>query len=67
MARRISQNAAIAEKKFTHKKIDPNLGKHKDKHGYPCPGRTVFYIDMKYWPGLCRILTPEPDLLYFSE
>jgi len=27
---------------------DPKLGKHKDKHGYPCPGRTGFYVDMRY-------------------
>jgi hypothetical protein len=27
-------------KKFTHKSNDPSLNNHKDKHGYPCPGRS---------------------------
>lgn len=35
-------------KKFTHKTNDPKLNKHKDKHGYPCPGRTGYYVDTKY-------------------
>ena len=35
-------------KKFTHKTNDSKLNKHKDKHGYPCPGRTGFFVDMKY-------------------
>jgi predicted nucleotidyltransferase component of viral defense system len=35
-------------KKFTHKTNDSKLGKHKDKHGYPCSGRTGFFVGMKY-------------------
>lgn len=35
-------------KKFTHKTNDPKLGKHKDKHGYPCPGSRGFYVDTRY-------------------
>ena len=35
-------------KKFTHKTNDSKLGKHKDKQGYPCPGRTGFYVTTKY-------------------
>jgi predicted nucleotidyltransferase component of viral defense system len=35
-------------KKFTHKTNDPKLNKHKDKYGNPCPGRTGFFVDMKY-------------------
>ncbi|MEW6715460.1 MAG: nucleotidyl transferase AbiEii/AbiGii toxin family protein, partial [Nitrospirota bacterium] len=31
-------------KRFTHKTNDSKLGKHKDKHGYPCSGRTGFYV-----------------------
>lgn len=35
-------------KRFTHKTNDSKVGKHKDKHGYPCSGRTGFFVDMKY-------------------
>ena len=35
-------------KKFTHKANDPKLNKHKDKYGNVCPGRTGFYVNMKY-------------------
>ena len=35
-------------KKFTHKSNDPSLHKHKDKYGYPCPGRSGFYVTTKY-------------------
>lgn len=35
-------------KRFTHKTNDSKINKHKDKHGYPCPGRTGFFVDMKY-------------------
>jgi predicted nucleotidyltransferase component of viral defense system len=35
-------------KRFTHKTNDPKLNAHKDKHGYPCPGRTGFYVTTKY-------------------
>jgi hypothetical protein len=34
-------------KRFTHKTNDPKLSTHKDKHGYPCPGRTGFYVTTK--------------------
>jgi hypothetical protein len=35
-------------KKFTHQANDSKLGKHKDKHGYPCPGRTGYFVTTKY-------------------
>ncbi|KAF0144254.1 MAG: hypothetical protein FD156_1939 [Nitrospirae bacterium] len=35
-------------KKFTHKTNDSKLSKHKDKDGYPCLGRTGFFVDMRY-------------------
>jgi len=35
-------------KRFTHKTNDPQLGKHKDKHGYPCSGRRGIYIDTRF-------------------
>jgi predicted nucleotidyltransferase component of viral defense system len=35
-------------KRFSHKSYDAKLNNHKDKHGYPCPGRIGFYIDTKY-------------------
>lgn len=35
-------------KKFTHQTNDSKLGNHKDKHGYPCPGRTGYFVTTKY-------------------
>ena len=35
-------------KRVTHKTNNSNLRRHKDRHGYPCPGRTGFFVDMKY-------------------
>jgi predicted nucleotidyltransferase component of viral defense system len=35
-------------KRFTHKTYDSKLNKHKDKHGYPCPSLTGFYVTTKY-------------------
>lgn len=35
-------------KKFTHKSNNPSINKHKDKNGYPCPGRSGFYVTTKY-------------------
>ncbi|MBI2470215.1 MAG: nucleotidyl transferase AbiEii/AbiGii toxin family protein [Planctomycetes bacterium] len=35
-------------KRFTRKTNNSNLSKHKDKHGYPCSGRTGFFVDTKY-------------------
>ncbi len=35
-------------KRFSHKLYDAKLNNHKDKHGYPCPGRIGFYVDTKY-------------------
>ena len=31
-------------KKFAHKSNNPKLNKHKDKQGYPCPGRRGYYV-----------------------
>jgi len=35
-------------KKFTRQSHDSALKPHKDKNGYPCPGRTGFLVDTKY-------------------
>lgn len=35
-------------KKFTRKEYGTNLNPHKDKQGYPCPGRIGNLIDTKY-------------------
>jgi hypothetical protein len=35
-------------KRFTHKSYDAKLNNHKDRHGYPCPGRIGFYVTTKY-------------------
>ncbi len=35
-------------KKFSRKEYGTNLNPHKDKHGYPCPGRVGYLIDTKY-------------------
>lgn len=34
-------------KHFPRKKQNTRLKAHKDKHGYPCPGRTAYLIDTK--------------------
>jgi len=34
-------------KKFTRKTNTSKLNPHKDKQGYPCPGRVGFYVDTK--------------------
>jgi predicted nucleotidyltransferase component of viral defense system len=38
----------ICGKKFTRKSNSTRLNPHKDKQGYPCPGRTGIYVTMKY-------------------
>lgn len=38
----------LCGKRFTHKSYDSSLNQHKDKHGYPCPGRVGIYITAKY-------------------
>jgi len=35
-------------KKFRRKSQSSSLNPHKDKHGYPCPGRTGFWVDTQY-------------------
>ena len=35
-------------KKFYRKKSGTRLNKHKDKHGYPCSGRTGYQVDIRY-------------------
>ena len=35
-------------KRFYRKTRTSRLNKHKDKTGYPCPGRTAYYIDTRY-------------------
>ncbi len=35
-------------KRFTRKTNTTKLNAHKDKQGYPCPGRTGFYVDTKF-------------------
>lgn len=38
----------VCGKQFTHKSSDSALGQHKNKQGYPCPGRTGIYITTRY-------------------
>ncbi|MFZ5564186.1 MAG: nucleotidyl transferase AbiEii/AbiGii toxin family protein [Thermodesulfobacteriota bacterium] len=35
-------------KKFNRKSPGTRLNPHKDKSGYPCPGRTGYHVDTKY-------------------
>ena len=35
-------------KRFYRKTRTSRLNKHKDKTGYPCPGRSAYYIDTRY-------------------
>lgn len=35
-------------KKFTRKERGTSLNPHKDKSGFPCPGRTGYLVDTKY-------------------
>ena len=35
-------------KRFYRKTRSSRLNKHKDKTGYPCPGRSAYYIDTRY-------------------
>jgi hypothetical protein len=39
---------AYCGKKFTRGSYNATLNPHKDKNGYPCPGRTGIYVDTKY-------------------
>jgi predicted nucleotidyltransferase component of viral defense system len=38
----------ICGRHFTKGSMDPSLGKHKTKEGYPCHGRTGIYVTTKY-------------------
>lgn len=38
----------FCHKKFTKKTLVTKLNPHKDKNGYPCPGRRGIYIETKY-------------------
>jgi hypothetical protein len=38
----------LCGKQFSHKSYESSLNKHKNKQGYPCPGRTGIYITTKY-------------------
>lgn len=35
-------------KKFSRQKMDSTMRPHKDKNGYPCPGRTGYLVDTKF-------------------
>ena len=35
-------------KRFNRKKMTTQLNPHKDKTGYPCPGRTGYFVDTRY-------------------
>jgi len=35
-------------KQFNRKKINTRMNPHKDKNGYPCPGRNGYLVDTKY-------------------
>ena len=39
---------SMCGKLFTRSTYDSHLNEHKDKRGYPCPGRTGFYVTTKY-------------------
>ena len=39
---------SMCGKLFTRSTHDSHLNEHKDKRGYPCPGRTGFYVTTKY-------------------
>lgn len=39
---------SYCQKKFYRTKHDSRLNPHKDKHGYPCPSRTGYFIDTRY-------------------
>jgi Nucleotidyl transferase AbiEii toxin, Type IV TA system/WYL domain len=36
------------QKTFNRRTMDSSLNPHKDRHGYPCPGRTGMYVTTKY-------------------
>jgi hypothetical protein len=38
----------LCGRKFIHKSYESSLNKHKNKQGYPCPGRFGIYITTKY-------------------
>jgi len=38
----------ICGRKFTRKSYDAALNQHKNRQGYPCPGRTGIYVTTKY-------------------
>jgi hypothetical protein len=38
----------LCGKKFTRKSYDSSLNPHKNKQGYPCPGRIGLYVMTKY-------------------
>lgn len=38
----------VCGKQFTHKSNDSSLNHHRNKQGYPCPGRTGMYITTKF-------------------
>ncbi len=38
----------ICGKRFTRKSYNASLNPHKNKQGYPCPGRTGIYVSTKY-------------------
>lgn len=38
----------VCGKKFNRSEYDSGLSPHKDKNGYPCPGRTGYYETTKY-------------------
>ena len=35
-------------KSFTHERQNSRLRRHKDKNGYPCSGRTGYFIEVRY-------------------
>ena len=39
---------AACGKRFPRKKMTSRLNHHKDKSGYPCPGRAAIYVEARY-------------------
>ncbi len=39
---------SVCGKQFSHKSYEASLNRHKNKQGYPCPGRLGIYVSTKY-------------------
>ena len=46
--RRYIYRCSYCDKRFTRKKRTSRLNPHKNKSGYPCPGRIAFFVETRY-------------------